>query len=152
MTANQVWNNYIENTPKTIRTGLKELVEMWAKYTHEANGVVFKNIGEFSSKYGENYFSEILTFMEEFMSNTKMQKGIFEVLTEFIKRLQQQFMMKEGYKTKIREFFAKNIFVTHGDVRNAMAKGLAIWVEKMRDEKFFEELILPQIEKMDSLS
>ena len=23
LTANQVWNTYIENTPKTIRTGLK---------------------------------------------------------------------------------------------------------------------------------
>ena len=56
LTANQVWNAYIENTPKTIRTGLKELVAMWSKYTHEANGVVFKNICEFSSKYGENYF------------------------------------------------------------------------------------------------
>ena len=52
LTANQVWNTYIENTPKTIRTGLKELVLMWSRFTHEANGVVFKNIGEFSSKYG----------------------------------------------------------------------------------------------------
>ena len=75
---------------------------MWSRYTHEANGVVFKNIGEFSSKYGENYFSEILGFMEQFMENTKLQKGIFEVLTEFIKRLQQQFMMKDQYKNKIR--------------------------------------------------
>jgi hypothetical protein len=45
LTANQVWNTYIENTPKTIRTGLKELLEFWAKFTHSANGVVFKNIG-----------------------------------------------------------------------------------------------------------
>lgn len=152
LTANQVWNMYIENTPKTIRTGLKELVEMWSLYTHEANGVVFKNIGEFSSKYGENYFTDILTYMEEYMSNPKIQKGVFEVLTEFIKRLQQQFMMKDQYKNKIREFFQKNIFSSHGDVRMALAKGLAIWVEKMREEKFFEELICPQIEKMDSMS
>ncbi len=71
------------------------------------------------------------------MKDTKLQKGIFEVLTEFIKRLQQQFMMKDSYKNKIREFFAKHIFSAHGDVRGALAKGLAIWVEKMREEKFF---------------
>jgi hypothetical protein len=54
---------------------------MWTRYTHEANGVVLKNIGEFSSKYGENYFWEILLFMDEYMKNPTLQKGVFEVLT-----------------------------------------------------------------------
>lgn len=89
---------------------------------------MFKNIGEFSSKYGENYFSEILNFMEEFMADLNMQKGIFEVITEFIKRLQQQFMMKDHYRNKIRQFFTNNIFIVHGDVRNSLAKTLAIWI------------------------
>lgn len=44
------------------------------------------------------------------------------------------------------------MFKSHGDVRLALAKCLAIWVEKMREEKFFEDLICPQIEKMDSMS
>jgi len=79
------------------------------------------------------------------MPELNMQKGIFEVLTEFIKRLQQQFMMKDFYKGKIRDFFTKNIFIVHGDVRSSLAKAMAIWVEKMRDEKFFEELIYPQV-------
>jgi hypothetical protein len=60
LTANQVWNAYIENTPKTIKLGLQELAKMWTRWTHSANGVVFKNIIAFSSKYGENYFPEIL--------------------------------------------------------------------------------------------
>jgi len=51
-TANQVWNAYIENTPKTIKLGLYELVRMWTRFTHRANGVVFTNIIAFSSKYG----------------------------------------------------------------------------------------------------
>jgi hypothetical protein len=40
--------------------------------------------------------------MNEFMPDPLLQKGIFEVLTEFIKRLQQQFMMKDQYRNKIR--------------------------------------------------
>lgn len=56
-TANQVWNAYIENTPKTIKTGLGELVKMWTRWTHSANDVVFRNIVAFSSKYAENYFA-----------------------------------------------------------------------------------------------
>lgn len=36
------------------------------------------------------------------MPNPRLQKGVFEVLTEFVKRLQQQFMMKDLYKNKIR--------------------------------------------------
>lgn len=40
--------------------------------------------------------------MEEFMVVKELEKGVFEVLTEFIKRLQQQFMMKDHYKNKIR--------------------------------------------------
>ena len=55
-TANQVWNTYIENTPKTIKSGLKDLIRMWTKFTHSASGVVFRNITGFSGKYGENYF------------------------------------------------------------------------------------------------
>lgn len=86
------------------------------------------------------------------MPDKIMQKGIFEVLTEFVKRLQQQFMMKDIYKNKLREFFEKHIFTVEGDVRAAVAKCLGIWVEKMREEKFFEDLIYPQIEKMDTMS
>lgn len=63
VTANQVWNMYIENTPKTIRSGLKVLVNMWTRFTHAANGVVFKNIIGFSGKYAENYFTEILQYL-----------------------------------------------------------------------------------------
>jgi hypothetical protein len=51
-TANQVWNTYIENTPKTIKSGLHTLVKMWTKFTHSAGGVVFTNIVGFTSKYG----------------------------------------------------------------------------------------------------
>lgn len=35
-TANYVWNTYIENTPKTIKSGLRTLVRMWTKFTHAA--------------------------------------------------------------------------------------------------------------------
>ena len=63
ITANQVWNMYIENTPKTIRSGLKVLVRMWTRFTHAAGGVVFKNIIGFSGKYAENYFSDILEYL-----------------------------------------------------------------------------------------
>ena len=52
MTAHQVWNTYIENTPKTIKSGLKTLVNMWTRFTHSANGIVLKNIVGFSGKYG----------------------------------------------------------------------------------------------------
>lgn len=60
MTAHQVWNTYIENTPKTIKTGLNTLVEMWTRFTNSANGIVIRNIIGFSGKYGENYFAEII--------------------------------------------------------------------------------------------
>ncbi len=51
-TANFVWNTYIENTPKTIRSGLRTLVKMWTKHTSAAEGVVEKNITSFAIKYG----------------------------------------------------------------------------------------------------
>ena len=47
-----VWNTYIENTPKTIRSGLRTLVKMWTKHTSAAEGVVEKNITSFAIKYG----------------------------------------------------------------------------------------------------
>jgi hypothetical protein len=40
---------------------------MWTRWTHEANGVVFKNIIAFSSKYGENYFTDILEYLGEYL-------------------------------------------------------------------------------------
>jgi hypothetical protein len=76
-TANHVWNTYIENTPKTIKIGINELVKMWTKWTHAAGGVVFKNIIAFSSKYGENYFTEILDNLPTFLDNPEHQVGVF---------------------------------------------------------------------------
>ena len=40
--------------------------------------------------------------MEECMIDPLLRKGVFEVLTEFVKRLQQQFMMKDVYRNKVR--------------------------------------------------
>ena len=79
-TAIQVWNTYIENTPKTIRSGIVELVKMWSKWTHATGGVVFKNIVAFSTKYGETYFSEILEYLPQYLSEAEHQVGVFEVL------------------------------------------------------------------------
>ena len=110
VTANQVWNTYIENTPKTIKSGLRELIKMWTRFTHSANGLVFKNIVGFSSKYGENYFYEILEILEELIEDPLYRRGVFDVLSEFIKRLTQQFLSKENYRQLIRTFYNKYIF------------------------------------------
>jgi hypothetical protein len=40
------------------------------------------------------------------MKNPLLQKGLFDVLVEFVKRLQQQFLMKEQYRNLMREFFS----------------------------------------------
>jgi hypothetical protein len=40
------------------------------------------------------------------MANPLLQKGLFDVLMEFVKRLQQQFLMKEQYRNLMREFFS----------------------------------------------
>ena len=55
--------------------------------------------------------------MTEFMRDPLLQKGVFEVLTEFIKRLQQQFMIKDQYRNKIREFFSTHVFTVEGTIR-----------------------------------
>jgi hypothetical protein len=40
------------------------------------------------------------------MTNPLLQKGLFDVLMEFVKRLQQQFLMKDQYRNLMREFFS----------------------------------------------
>ena len=102
VTAFQVWNAYIENTPKTIKLGLKTLIEMWTRFTHSANGIVLRNIVGFSGKYGENFFPEIMEYLEEKSIEPLHKKGVFEVLGEFIKRLSQQFLMKDNNKKIIK--------------------------------------------------
>ena len=79
-TAIQVWNTYIENTPKTIRSGIEELVKMWSKFTHATGGVVFKNIVAFSTKYGETYFADILEYLPHYLNEPEHSMGIFLVL------------------------------------------------------------------------
>jgi hypothetical protein len=97
-TAVQVWNTYIENTPKTIRLGIEELVKMWTRFTHATGGVVFRNIVAFSTKYGETYFTDILEHLPNYLDQPEHQVGVFEVLTEFIKRLSKEFLTKQGYR------------------------------------------------------
>ena len=76
---------------------------------------------------------EILGFMKEYMKDPLLQKGIFEVLKEFIKRLQQQFMMKDQYRVLVRQFFTEYLYIENDAVRTALAKCLALWVDKMKD-------------------
>lgn len=75
--------------------------------------------------------------------------GVFEVLAEFIKRLNLQFLSKESYKNIISSFFSDHLFSISENVRPALAKCLALYVEKMNEERFFEGLLYPVISKMD---
>ena len=65
ITANQVWNAYIENTPKTIKCGIPFLVRMWSKGISEpASNIVYRNIVGFCAKYAETYFNEVIANIE----------------------------------------------------------------------------------------
>jgi hypothetical protein len=127
-TANQVWSAYIENTPKTIKCGLRTLVRMWTRYTHAAGGVVIKNVVGFASKYGENYFAEMLEYMGDFAKEAEHQSGVFEVLAELVKRLPQQFLGKPTHRKLIRAFFDRSVFEVEGSVREALTRCLALYV------------------------
>ena len=145
LTANQVWNTYIENTPKTIKLGLNELSKMWTKWTHAANGVVFKNIVAFSGKYGEYYFPEILEHLEGLLKERDHQVGVFEVLSEFIKRLNNQYLSRESFKQTIRAIFSDNLYTIPEAVRPSLARSLALYIDKMHEERFFEDLLYSTI-------
>jgi hypothetical protein len=53
VTAGQVWNTYIDNTPKTLKMGLGTLVKMWVRGIKQpASNIALRNITGFSAKYG----------------------------------------------------------------------------------------------------
>lgn len=74
------------------------------------------------------------------------------MLCEFVKRMNQQFLAKEQYKSLIRDFFLQHVFTVAEEVKGPLAKCLALYVEKMHEEIFFENLIYPEVDRMDTLS
>jgi hypothetical protein len=123
---------------------------MWTRWTHSANGVVFKNIVAFSGKYGENYFTEILELLVEALGEPEQQVGVFEVLGEFIKRLNLQFLSRESYRHTLRELFTDHLFSIPENVRFSLTACLALYVDKMHEERFFEDLLYPALDSMDA--
>ena len=52
-TAFQVWNTYIDNTPKTLKMGLNTLITMWVRGIKQpAASIVSNSITNFCTKYG----------------------------------------------------------------------------------------------------
>lgn len=109
ITANQVWNNYIENTPKTIKCGIPFLVRMWSKGISEpASNIVYRNIVAFCTKYAETYFHEIIVNLQTCFADDALESGAFEVLGEFIKRMSNIFLGK--FKDTFRSIFDHYMF------------------------------------------
>lgn len=52
----------------------------------------------------------------------------------------------------IRKFFDNHIFEVDGIVRESLTRSLALYVEKMHEDEYFENLIFPKIDKMAELS
>jgi hypothetical protein len=50
------------------------------------------------------------------------------VLAEFLKRLNNQFLSKEFYRTSIKKLFSDYLFVISENVRPSLAKCLALYV------------------------
>ena len=74
------------------------------------------------------------------------------MLSEFIKRLTQQFLAKDEYKKVIRAFYDKFIFNSTDEVRSTLAISMAIYIEKMHEDSYFEDLIFPEIDRMKNLT
>ena len=71
------------------------------------------------------------------------------MLAEFIKRMNKEFLSRAHYREIITGLFRDNLFAISERVRPALAKCLSIYIDKMQEEKFFEELLYPTITKMD---
>ena len=66
--------------------------------------------------------------LEEKSAEALHKKGVFEVLGELIKRLPQQFLIKDSNKKMIKEFFEAHIFTISDDVRFALSQSFALFV------------------------
>lgn len=52
----------------------------------------------------------------------------------------------------IQKFFDNNIFIVDGIIRKSLTDCLSLYIEKMHEEDYFENLIYPKIDKMADLN
>ena len=149
ITANQIWNTYIENTPKTIKSGIPFLIRMWSKGISEpASNVVYRSIFGFCTKYAETYFTEVLGQIVETLDDPSLQSGTFEILGEFVKRLNSQFLLR--YKENFRAIFDKHLFEST-QTNTRLVQSLSVYVEKMHEMEYLENKLKPILAGCDSL-
>ena len=60
--------------------------------------------------------------------------------------MSKDFLSKPVYRKIIRRFFDTFIFVVDSSVREALTHCLALYVEKMQEEEYFEALVYPSID------
>jgi hypothetical protein len=59
--------------------------------------------------------------------------GVFEVLAEFIKRLNAQYLSKESFRQTIRAIFSDHLYTIPESVRPSLARSLALFIDKMHE-------------------
>jgi hypothetical protein len=152
-TAFSVWNTYIDNTPKTLKMGLGTLVKMWVRGIKQpASGIALRSITNFSGKYGETYFGEILACFEEYLNGTDdvLKSGVYDVLCEFLKRLHQQYL--DRHREDLGGVIELGLFSEVPEIRKSVVKTLSIYVEKMHEVVFLEDRLFPRMSKAEDLS
>ena len=128
-TAFKVWNEYIDNTPKTLKIGLGTLVKMWVRGIKQAaSNIVLRSIINFAIKYSETYYTDVLDYFDEYINgkDDMLKSGVYDVLVEFLKKLQQAYLDK--FKEQLRVLIDNGLFSSVQEIRRSVVKCLSIYV------------------------
>lgn len=155
-TATNIWKNFIDNTPKTLKNALEIFMDKLCNginLEQEIVEITIRAIKEFSSKYGESFYPQIIDVVEKKMKN---QRDDIDYMTCFILVFRQIMIsipqpVVARYNDKYIEIVEAYLFTKDIKMQDSLFKFYKVIIEKANQPYLMEQIINKNYQKFQEL-
>ncbi|CAD8121429.1 unnamed protein product [Paramecium sonneborni] len=144
-----IWKEFIDNTPKTLKKGLKQYVIQLCNIMSR-DGVVqngINSIRNFCEKYGETQMSEAFNHigfvLQNYQDNLSLVKGAYSVLNQIYIHISLDIATR--YRDQFIEYSRIYIFCKDNMIKQQLFQSIGTMINKVKQTTFVELIIEPYL-------
>ncbi|CAD8203588.1 unnamed protein product [Paramecium pentaurelia] len=151
-----IWKEFIDNTPKTLRKGLKQYViqlcNIMSRDRVVQNGI--NTIRNFCEKYEETQISEAFNHigyvLQNYQHNLSLVKGAYSTLNQIYIYISLDLATK--YRDQFIEYSRLYIFCKDNLIKSQIFQSIGTMINKVMQTKFIELIIEPYLKDLSNMN
>ncbi|CAD8213344.1 unnamed protein product [Paramecium octaurelia] len=150
------WMEYVDNTPKTLKSGLKQYViqlcNIMSRESVVQNGI--NTIRNFCEKYGETQMTEAFRHLgyvlQNYQENLSLVKGAYSVLNQIYIHISLDIATR--YRDQFIEYSRLYIFCKDNLIKSQLFQSIGSMINKVKQTTFVEMIIEPYLIDLSNMS